>query len=82
MKVLSKVLAAFVLVCSIYFVSGGGRVFADIEPILEEGGCSTGTACEKCQCKYNACVGQGYLTCGNHFLYCVNGDYNCTRPGI
>ncbi|MBK7803497.1 MAG: hypothetical protein IPJ55_12695 [Chloracidobacterium sp.] len=81
MKVLFKVLAAFVLVCAIYFVSGAKNVRADGMEELEETSC-TGTSCQVCQCGYNRCVNKGNWEpgCSQHFYSCIGGDYSCMQP--
>lgn len=81
MTVVSKFLAAFALVCAIYFVSGSRIVFADDEFDLEGGACA-GTACQICKCKYNACVNNGHWQpgCSASFYNCVGSDYTCTQP--
>ncbi len=79
MKVVSKLLAAFVLICAIYFVSGAGKVFADIEPLLEEGSGCSGNTCERCVCQYRNCTNptNNPTSCQDRFNYCVNGDTSC-----
>jgi len=79
MKLVAKVLIAILLTCSIYIVAGHQTVRADDEE--EYAGCTEGTKCEKCKCKYNACMDKPNPWpdgCSMNFYYCVERDTSCT----